>query len=241
MAQDLYAVYTVFDKHHQVNQYESFKTLVTVFQQQCEVVANPEKTAREVIIRKKPIGDEIISTPHNTDTRYAKKGKQTVCGQKGFLTETCDKNNKTQFITDTGVTSATTADVKELPAIQARLEEGKMKPEEHYADAGFVNGQTIVDSHDKGIALEGPSSGRSQSFEKYQDKDRPLDTADFEVRVDEENKEVSVLACPEKQAPVDLMRSEKAGKTLVHFDALVCKECKVNTRCPVKIGVGVAT
>ena len=61
------------------------------------------------------------------------------------------------------------------------------------------------------------------------------------MRVDEENKEVSVLACPEKQAPTDLMRSEKTGKTLVHFDASVCKECKVNTRCPVKIGVGVAT
>ena len=54
MAQDLYAVYTVFDKHHQVNQYESFKTLVTVFQQQCEVVENPEKTVREVVIREKP-------------------------------------------------------------------------------------------------------------------------------------------------------------------------------------------
>ena len=33
----------------------------------------------------------------------------------------------------------------------------------------------MVDSHDKGIVLEGPSAGRSQSFEKYQDKDRPLD------------------------------------------------------------------
>ena len=93
------------------------------------------------------------------------------------MTETCDKNNKTQFITDVGVTPATTADVKELSAIRERLEEGKMKPEEHYGDAGFVNGQTIEDSHDKGIVL-------------------------------------------------------------VHFDASVCKECKVNKRCPVKIGVG---
>jgi transposase len=241
MAQDLYAVYTAFDKHHQVNRYESFKTLATIFRQQCEVVENPEKTVCEVVIREKPVGDEIISSPHNTDARYVKKGKQAVCGQKGFLTETCDKNNKTRFITDAAVTSATTADVKELPAIQERLEEGKMKPEEHYADAGFVNGQTIVDSHDKGIELEGPSSGRSQSFEKYQDKDRPFDTADFEVRVDEETKEVSVLSCPGKQAPVDHVRSEKTGKTLVHFDASVCKECTANARCPVKIGVGVAT
>ncbi len=96
------------------------------------IVENPEKTVREVVIREKPVGDEIISTPHNTDARYVRKGKQTVCGQKGFLTETCDKNNKTQFITDASVTSATTADVKELPAIQERLEEGKMKPEEQY-------------------------------------------------------------------------------------------------------------
>ena len=164
-----------------------------------------------------------------------------MCGQKGFLTETCDKNNKTQFLTDTAVTSATTADGKELPGIQERLEEGKMKPKEHYSDAGFVNGKTIVDSHDRGIVLEGPSSGRSQSFEKYQAGDRPLDTADFEVRVDEKNEAVSVLACPGKQAPIDHVRSEKTGKTLVHFDASVCRKCKVNTRCPVKIGAGVAT
>ena len=164
-----------------------------------------------------------------------------MCGQKGFLTETCDKNNKTQFLTDTAVTSATTADGKELPGIQERLEEGKMKPEEHYSDAGFVNGQTIVDSQDRGILLEGPSSGRSQSFEKYQAGDRPLDTADFEVCVDEKNREVSVLACPGKQAPIDHVRSEKTGKTLVHFDASVCRKCTVNKRCPVKIGTGVAT
>lgn len=128
---------------------------------------------------------------------------------------------------------------KELPGIQKRLEEGKMKPEEQYSDAGFVNGQTIVDSNERGILLEGPSSGRSQSFEKYQAGDRPLDTADFEVCVDEKNKAVSVLACPGKQAPVDHVQSEKTGKTLVHFDDSVCRECKVNTRCPVKIGTGV--
>lgn len=108
-------------------------------------------------------------------------------------------------------------------------------------DAGFVNGQTIVDSNDRGIVLEGQSSGRFQSFEKYQAGDRPLDIAAFEVCVDEKNKAVSVLVCPGKQAPVDHVRSEKTGKTLVHFGASVCRECKVNTRCPVKIGTGVAT
>lgn len=165
MAQDLYAVYKAFDSHDPVKHQESFKALVTVFHQQCEGVENKEeKTSCEIVIREKPVGDEIISSPHNTDARYVKKGKQPTCGQKGFLTETCDKDNKTQFITDAEVTPATTPDVKELPGIQKWLEEAGMKPEEPYANAGFVNGQTIGDSHNRGISLEGPSSGLSQSF-----------------------------------------------------------------------------
>lgn len=73
-----------------------------------------------------------------------KKRRQSTCGQKRFLTETCDTANKTQCITDTEVTPATTPDAKELPGIQERPEGAEMKPEEYYADAGFVNGQTIV-------------------------------------------------------------------------------------------------
>jgi len=97
----------------------------------------------------------------------SKELSRDYLGKDFDLTETCDKANKTQFITDVEVTPTTTSDVKGLPGIQKRLEEVGMKPEEHYADAGFVNGQTIVDSHDRGISLEGPSSGRSQSFEKF--------------------------------------------------------------------------
>jgi transposase len=241
MANDLYAVYKAFNSHDPVKHYESFKTLATVFHQQCEVVENKESASCEVAIREKPLGDEIISSPHNTDARYVRKGKQSVCGQKGFLTETCDKTNKTQFITDVVVTPATTSDVKELPGIQKRLEEIRMKPEEHYADAGFVNGQTIVDSNGRGISLEGPSSGRSQSFEKFQAEDRPLDTADFEITIEGDDREVIVRACPEKHIPTGQSRSEGTGKMLVHFEPEICSACKVNTRCPVKIGKRVAT
>jgi len=65
----------------------------------------------EIAIREKPKGDEIISTPHNTDARYVKKEKQKICGQKGFASESGKEANKTQFITDVEVTPSTTADV----------------------------------------------------------------------------------------------------------------------------------
>lgn len=100
------------------------------------------------------------------------------------MSETCDETNKTQFITDVEATHATRADAHELPEIQKRLEESEKKPQEQYADAGFVNGQTILSSQSDGIKLEGPSAGRSQSFEKYEAEDWPLDMADFEVKKD---------------------------------------------------------
>lgn len=241
MAQDLYAVYKAFDSHDPVKYYEGFKTLVTVFHQQCEWAENREKTLCEIVIREKPVVNEIISSPHNTDARYVKKGKQPTCGQKGFLTETCDKDNKTQFITDAEVTPATTQDVKELPGIQKWLEEAGMKPEEPYANAGFVNGQTIGDSHNRGISLEGPSSGLSQSFEKFQAGDRPLDTADFEITSEGVGREVIIRACPEQHVPAGQSLRESTGKMLVHFDPAICSACRVKTLCPVKIGKRVAT
>ena len=171
----------------------------------------------------------------------SEKGKQKVCGQKGFVTESCEETNKTQFVTDVEVMPSTTADVNELPNIQRRLEESEMGPDEQYADAGFVNGQSILDSQTNEILLEGPSSGRSQSFETYNAEDRPLDVADFKIEIDGNKKTLTVISCPNKQAPTDQSRNSNTGNILVHFVVTVCSTCQLKERCPVKIGVTVAT
>jgi len=148
MAEDMYRIYKAFANRDEVKEYESFKTVIMVFHQQCKVTEGNETSACEIPIREKPEGEEIVSSPHNTDARYVKKGKQ-----KGFVSETCDETNKTQFITDVEVTPATRADAHELPEIQKRLEESGKKPREQYADAGFVNGQSILSSQANGIKL----------------------------------------------------------------------------------------
>jgi len=207
MARDLYLLRQAFANHKQVRHYTSFKTLATVLNQQCEIAEGEEIDSPEIIIREKPAGENIICSPHNTDARYTRKGEQKVTGHRGFATETCDKSNKTQFITD----------------------------------AGFVNGKTILDSEEKGISLEGPSSGRSQSFESFQAPDRPLDIADFDVSIDENSGELTVNSCPAKQTPLDQNRSSRTGNILVHFSPDVCSSCKLKGRCPVKIGKRVST
>jgi hypothetical protein len=239
MARDLYILIAAFENHHQVKHYEGFKTLKKVFEQQCSVTRE-EASEPKIEIRKKPVGDKIISSPHNTDAEYTRKRKQTVVGHKAFVTETCDPDNEVQFITDANLETAKHADSKETLKIEKRLEDNGTKPEILYGDAGFVNGKTILESAEKDIDLAGPSSGRSQSIENFEQEDRPLDTADFEVRIDDNTKELEVLSCPNKQKPLDQRRSDK-GHILVHLESGTCLQCPMQDRCPVNVGARVST
>ena len=239
MAQDLLRLKSAFEHHKQVQHYGTFEILCQIFSQQCEVRDGADGEA-EIVIKEQPDKGAICS-PHNSEVRYTRKGKQRITGDKGVVTETCDPENKTQFITDVEVIDAPCPDSKEQPNIEDRLIENGFKPEQQYEDAGFVNGQTILNAKEKGIELEGPSSGRSQSFEAYEKKDRPFDAGDFDTTLDENTRELRVNKCPHGQAPQDQKRSEKTGKLLVHFDPTVCGACPYAERCPVKIGKRVAT
>ena len=239
MVRDLYGLKCAFEHHKQVQHYETFKVLCTIFSQQCEVREGVE-TEPEIIIKDKPDSDTIC-TPHNPEARYVRKGHQRVTGDKGVVTETCDPENKTQFITDVEVTESTEHDTRVQLGIHDRLTENGFKPEKQYGDAGFVNGQSILDSQGRGIELEGPTAGRSQSFEAYEREDRPFDAGDFDTTVDEQSNELVVNACPNHQVPKDQRRSRKTGKLIVHFDRDVCSGCLYVGRCPVRVGKRVAT
>lgn len=234
MAKDLYILHCAFENHNQVKHYETFKILSRVFTQQCEVKDTADADP-EIIIKEKPDKDTIC-TPHNPEARYVRKGKQRVTGDKAFVTETCSSENKTQFITDVELLPATASDSDQQPEIQQRLIDNNFKPEKQYGDAGFVNGKTILKSEENGISLEGPSAGRSQSFEAYEQKDRPLDAGDFDISFDEHTGQLCVNKCPKGHVPTEQNRSEKTDRILVHFDVSVCRACPESKRCPVRIG-----
>jgi len=316
MAHDLFLLKSAFENHDHIKGYDTFKTLIKIFEQQCKVKENEntdldkdvivkesqpnneqediqgesatttdtkgersrktqenktdqcdpdtqvtrdknaeknkdlvvkgEKSENQnesfpVEIREKPQGDKIISSPHNTDAEYTRKRKQTVVGHHAFVTETCDPNNPFQMVTDVNLEKATHADSKEIFEIERRLKKNNLKPNDLYGDAGFVNGESILQSKKNGINLEGPSSGRSQSIENHEKKNRPLDVADFDVLIDEQTKKLTVIACPAGLCPKDQKLSKKTGKILVHFISSDCIACKHCSRCPVKIGARITT
>ncbi len=240
MARDMYRIVRTFENHKQVKSYETFKILQQVFSQQCEVKAESDNQDPEVIIKDKP-DKNAINTPHNPQARYRRKVKQQITGDLGFATETCDPSNKTQFITDVEVSEATQHDSIQQPEIQKRLIENELKPDKQYGDAGFVNGKTIIESQTNGIDLEGPTAGRSQSFEAHESKNRSLDAGDFDTSYDENKDELIINRCPGGQAPYHQKKSKKTGKINVHFKPLACKSCSLRDRCPVRFGKRVTT
>jgi hypothetical protein len=239
MAQDLYRLKNAFENHSKIKKYDTFKILCKVFSQQCKITEHDNGDS-EIVIKEKP-DKGAICTPHNVEARYKRKGKQKVTGDQGFITETCDSDNKVQFFTDIEVTAATASDAKQQPQIQQRLIDNDFKPDAQYGDAGFVNGTTILASKDNGIELHGATAGRSQSFEAYDSNDRPLDAGDFDITITEPTNELIINKCPNNQIPTDQSRSDKTGKMMVHFDPEQCNRCEKAQRCPVKIGKRVAT
>lgn len=237
MAQDLYKLKTSFENHKQIQHYKSFKILCKVFSQQCEV-AEKAGSKPEIVIKDKPDKD-AINTPHNPEARYIRKGKQECTGDKGFVTETCDESNETQFITDNNVTQSNKHDSKEQPEIQKRLEESNNKPDKQYGDSGFVNGDTIIESSKSDIDLEGVPPGRSHSIDKYNNSDKGFTFSDFDIIINSNHKELIVKECPCGQTPLDQKKSDKTGKVLAHFDPEECRACE--EKCIVTIGKRVAT
>lgn len=238
MAKDLYKIVIAFENHRQVKHYETFKILTQVFKEQCDIKSHSGNP--EIIIKDKP-DKNAINSPHNPQARYVRKVNQQVTGDKGFLTQTCDPDNKTQFITDVQVSKATEHDSTQQPEIQKRLIKNNFKPDKHYEDAGFVNGKTIIESKKNGIDLEGPTAGRSQSFESYESNTRPLDAGDFDTSCDEATGELIVNKCPGNHIPLSQEYSKKTGKLNIHFDPANCKFCSLKKRCPARIGLRVTT
>ncbi len=56
---------------------------------------------------------------------------------------------------------------KQLSDIQKRLKDNGFKSEKQYADAGFINGETLKESIDNETDFEGRSAGHSHSNKEH--------------------------------------------------------------------------
>lgn len=102
-----------------------------------------------------PPSGQMISSPHDLEARYSVKRHTAWTGYKAHLTETCDPDLP-HLITHVETTLATVPDAQ-LPTIHQALARKALLPSEHIVDAGYVDSEDIVTSHDEhGVRVVGP-------------------------------------------------------------------------------------
>jgi hypothetical protein len=217
-ARHLFDLIDRFRAHKHISHMDSYKLMVRLFEEQCRI---SEGNEQKVILKDpKDISSESLQNPSDPDATYGRKGK----GYKVSLAETCVKDNPFQLITDISVDGAHVSDQKEVIPVIDRLQQSNHKPEELFADAGYGNGENIVEAQERGVQLTAPVTvGKAPHEEKMQ-------LSDFEISADY----MCVKACIKGHAP-RLCRPIKNGKIVeVLFSGENCPQCDLLPICLVK-------
>lgn len=103
-----------------------------------------------------PPASQVIPSPYDSHARRSAKRDTVWTGYKVHLTETCD-DHLPHVILNVETTPATTHDMNMTEVIHEELERKQLLPQEHLMDAGYVDGEHLVNSKKQyEIELVGP-------------------------------------------------------------------------------------
>ncbi len=142
---------------------------------------------------------------------------------KASLTETCEKENPFQVITDVALECAHASDQKNVLPVIERLDKQGCKPEELLADAGYGSGDNILEAEEQGVLLTAPITCGNIA-----EPDR-MHLADFDVTPDWR----TVLACVMGHPPL-YCGAIGEDKVEAVFCASHCARCEFLPYCLVK-------
>ena len=161
-AEDLCWIIEHFANSPNVTGRSSYKALVTIFNQQCELAEG------KVVVKAKTGGD-CVQTPSDLDAGYdAHKGK----GYQVQITETCSPENEVQLITGALPQSAAEHDGAAVVLMLDQLEDWKFVPEEMLADTLYCGDENVQAAEDRGVELVGPIPGREPASDPGADTGR---------------------------------------------------------------------
>ena len=214
VAEDLLFLTERFADDGAVNGRTTYKNLVRVFEEQCEIADG------SVGVKAHPGGD-VMQNPSDPDA--------TCDGHKGpgyqvQLSETCSPENETQLITAAIPQTAVEDDSDALPAVLDQLEENGLLPETLYADTGYGSDENEQTSAERGVGLQAPVPGAPAG-----DPDE-LNIDDFAI--DEETE--TVEHCPAGHEPEQSEHDPATGKTRTVMPAAACRHCPHQAECPVR-------
>jgi Transposase DDE domain len=214
-AEDLLFVIERFADVPDLAQRPTYKVLVTIFNQQCEL------SGGKVVVKAKPSGDRV-QNPSDPDATYdGHKGP----GYQVQIAETCVPSNEAQLITAALPQTACAADGDAVVPMLDQLEQGQRLPEELVGDTHFGGDENVQAAAARGVDLVGPVPGRPPEVDG-----EPLTVDDFAW----DERTGAIDACPAGHRPTSSSYDASTATTRIEMPASACAACPFRKQCPIE-------
>jgi len=216
----------------------SYGLLKRLFDEQCEVVEEPQAAAEgdadaneppvPVVLKEaKKVRSDSLQTPHDPSLTYSgKKGK----GEEVQLAETCGNGDKPEVITYAEVTRSCDSDQDvTVPAVDD-LASRNIRPKELDADTNYGSTENAIECGKRGTELVAPVPGPKVEEAPAANGEGAITKADFDIDPKGERK----TRCPAGREAVSETRDRGTGKVRAVFGADTCAACPHRDTCPAK-------
>lgn len=211
IAEDMHLLLGLFETDPRVAQRSTFKALVRVFGEQCEVL-------EEVVTVRQKAGPRCMQNPSDPDATYdGHKGS----GYQAQLAETCSEKNEVELITHVIPETAADADSDAVCVVLEALEQAQRKPGQLLADTAYGSDKNVTDCAENGVELVAPVKQRKKALQDN------YTVADFDVDEDTH----CVHRCPAGHEPNSTSYNAKNDTGRATFPQSTCEACPERTRC----------
>jgi hypothetical protein len=224
VAEDLHKLIERFADHPGLRDRSSYKAMVTIFEQHCEVVE------AKVQLRAKT-GGATLQNPSDPEATYdSHKGQ----GYKVQLAETCSDDNEVQLITAALPQTAASQDADALPEVLGNLKQNDRLPESMLADTAFGSDENVQKAKDEGVELVTPVPGPEPENHGVEGcgplKMEALTIDDFAM----DERTGKVTQCPAGRIPLQTIYDAQTGTTTIEMSATDCEKCEFRAACPIQ-------
>jgi transposase len=168
----------------------------------------------------------FLSSPYDTEVRYAKKRGISWMGYKVHLSETCEEDAP-HLITHVETTSAPMADSDAMTAIHRALAGKGLLPKVHLVDTGYTSADLLVASQrEHGVELLGPVRG---NYRRQAREAKRFAASDFRIDWDREQ-----ATCPAGRTSASWTPArDSRGRAVikVKFARVDCRPCRHRMDC----------
>ena len=214
-ADDLHVVITRFADRADLTNRSTYKALVTIFGQQCEL-------SGETVVVKTKTGGDCVQNPSDLDATYSgHKGP----GYQVQLTETCVPDNEVQLITAALPQTACEPDADAVVPMLDQLDQAGRLPEEMLADTLYTGDENVQAAAARGLDLIGPVPGRAPEADPA-----ALTVDDFAS----DERTGTIHACPAGHQPTSCSRDAATATTRIEMPASACSQCPFRKQCPIE-------